>query len=431
MNRKFHIEILGCPKAVYDSETIAGILTDKGFELVSHTEKRDWTIIFTCGFLRKAREESDGAIRTFLKDKLSGKIIVIGCYSQLFYDELKKKFPEVYAFSGVNDYEKIFRIIEGETIISKGRRKKKEDFAKAILTGNYWDYVKISEGCSHSCSFCIIPKIRGDYISRSEKSIKYELELLNESGIEEIVLVSQDTSFFGLDKGKQRLLNLLDEIEKRYDFQWIRVMYLNPMHITDDILKRIGEGNVLPYFDIPFQHSSEKILRLMKRGGSGKDFINIIEKIRKYHPQSFIRSTLITGFPGEEKKDYELLKEFIKTAEIDHLGIFSYSDEKLAQSHDLKNKVPYSISNKRKEELYEIQNEIFNKKLKQLIGKSFDMIFEHRIDFRSIIGRLWFQAPEGIDGSAITRVSAMKIKKPIFKVKIRDFDFENMSYIAE
>jgi ribosomal protein S12 methylthiotransferase len=433
MDKKFYIEILGCPKAVYDCEVITGKLINSGYEFVSESEKRDWTIIFTCGFLENSRNESNQIIEKYLNDKKAGKLIVLGCYAQLFQKQLRERFPDVYAFSGVNDYNKIIDIIKnGKTIISKSREKQGWGFPKTILTGRFWDYVKISEGCSHSCSFCIIPKIRGDYISNSMESIKKELETLNEFGIKEIVLISQDTSFYGIDKGKQKLVNLLDAIDKNYGFHWIRVMYLNPMHITDDIIKRIGKGKVLPYFDIPFQHSSGKILKLMKRGGSGKDFLRIIDKIRKYHPKSFIRSTLITGFPGENEEDFKELVAFVRAAEINHLGVFTYSDEKFADSYKLKNKVDKVKGEERKNIIYEIQNEIFNNKLKKLTGKNFEMINEYQMGNSKILGRLWFQAPEGIDGSAmLISNKPIKIKKPILDVKITGFDFNSMSYTVK
>ncbi len=433
MDKKFHIEILGCPKAVYDSEIITGKLINSGFEIVSESDKRDWTIIFTCGFLENSRDESNQKIEKYLNDKKSGKLIVLGCYTQLFQKQLKNRFPEVYAFSGVNDYNKIIDIVKnGKTIISESREEQEGASSKTILTGRFWDYIKISEGCSHSCSFCIIPKIRGKYISKKSKFIRQELEILDEFGIKEVVLISQDTSFYGLDQGKQKLINLLDIIEKDYGFHWIRVMYLNPMHLTDEIIKRLGKGKVLPYFDIPFQHSSEKILKLMKRGGSGEDFLKIIDKIRKYHPESFIRSTLITGFPGEDEKDFNNLINFVKSAEIDHLGVFSYSDEEFADSYKLNDKVDGKTAEERKQMIYEVQNGIFNKKLKKLIGKKFQMINEYQTDSNKILGRLWFQAPEGIDGSSILiSKKPIRTQKPMFDTIITGFDFDTMSYTVK
>ncbi len=422
----FSIDIHGCPKAVYDSEIIATKLFEHDFDFKEEDEKRDYTIIFTCGFLKASREESDEAIRKALSNtEKNGKVVVVGCYSQIYFNELKKKFPDVYLFTGVNEFQKLPEILrKRENLISKNYEKEFEFTGKTILTGQYWDYLKISEGCSHKCSFCIIPKIRGKFRSRDFDSIKVELEMLESIGIEEINIISQDSSYYGIDKGDQQLVKLLDLIENNYDFPWIRVLYLNPMHINDEIIERIGQGRVLPYFDIPFQHSSEKILKYMKRAGDKRAYMKIIERIRKTHPEAFIRTSLITGFPGEGDKEFEELVDFVKDAEFDHLGVFVYSDEPLSSSYILNNKVPENIAEERSEIIYEIQNDIFHKKLKKLKEREFESIYEYEDD-DFIYSRFWFQAPEGIDSfSYIEKRDDLRVKQPFFKAKINKFDFE-------
>ncbi len=431
----FSIDIHGCPKAVYDSEIIAAKLFEADYDFREENEKRDYTIIFTCGFLKASREESDEAIKKALENpEKSGKVIVAGCYTQLYYEELKKKYPEVFLFIGVNEFDKLPELIEKkENLISKNTKGEFDFTGKAILTGQYWDYLKISEGCSHKCSFCIIPKIRGQFRSRELDSIRSELEMLESVGIKEVNIVSQDSSYYGIDRGSSELVNLLDIIEKEYVFEWIRVLYLNPMHLSDEIIERIGEGRILPYFDIPFQHSSEKILRLMKRGGSGKEFLKIIEKIRKKHPNAFIRTSLITGFPGEGEKEFKELEDFVKSAEIDHLGVFSYSDEPLSDSCSLSNKNSEKIAIERKEKIYEIQNELFNKRLGELLNRKFDAIFEYEDDDYLYL-RLWFQAPEGIDGFAYLEKGEIKPLEeipPIIKVNTINYDFEINGFNVE
>ena len=422
----FSIDIHGCPKAVYDSEIIATKLFEHDFDFKEEDEKRDYTIIFTCGFLKASREESDEAIRKALSNpEKNGKVVVVGCYSQIYFNELKKKFPDVYLFTGVNEFQKLPEILrKRENLISKNYEKEFEFTGKTILTGQYWDYLKISEGCSHKCSFCIIPKIRGKFRSRDFDSIKVELEMLESIGIEEINIISQDSSYYGIDKGDQQLVKLLDLIENNYDFHWIRVLYLNPMHINDEIIERIGQGRVLPYFDIPFQHSSEKILKYMKRAGDKRAYMKIIERIRKTHPEAFIRTSLITGFPGEGEKEFEELVDFVKDAEFDHLGVFVYSDEPLSSSYILNNKVPKNIAEERSEIIYEIQNDIFHKKLKKLKEREFESIYEYEDD-DFIYSRFWFQAPEGIDSfSYIEKRDDLRVKQSFFKAKINKFDFE-------
>ncbi len=431
----FLIDIHGCPKAVYDSEIIAAKLFESDYDFREENEKRDYTIIFTCGFLKASRKESEKAIKKALENpEKNGKIIVAGCYTQLYHEELKKKYPEVFLFIGVNEFDKLPELIEKrENLVSKNTKGEFDFTGKAILTGQYWDYLKISEGCSHKCSFCIIPKIRGQYRSRELDSIKSELEMLESIGIKEINIVSQDSSYYGIDRGSSELVNLLDIVEKEYDFEWIRVLYLNPMHLSDEIIERIGEGKVLPYFDIPFQHSSEKILKLMKRGGSGREFLKIIEKIRKNHPDAFIRTSLITGFPGEGEKEFNELENFVKSAEIEHLGVFSYSDEPLSDSYYLSCKNNEKLAIERKEKIYEIQNELFNKRLGEPLNKKFDAIFEYE-DNDYLYLRLWFQAPEGIDGFAYLEKSEIKTLEeipPIIKVNTINYDFEINGFNVE
>ncbi len=422
----FSIDIHGCPKAVYDSEVIATKLFEHDFDFKEEDEKRDYTVIFTCGFLKASREESDEAIRKALSNpEKNGKVVVVGCYSQIYFNELRKKFPDVYLFAGVNEFQRLPEILrKRENLISKNFEKEFEFSGKAILTGKYWDYLKISEGCSHKCSFCIIPGIRGQYRSRDFESIKAELEMLESIGIEEINIISQDSSYYGIDRGNQQLVKLLELIENNYDFHWIRVLYLNPMHINDEIIERIGQGRVLPYFDIPFQHSSEKILKDMKRAGDKKAYMKIVERIRKMHPEAFIRTSLITGFPGEGEREFKELADFVKDAEFDHLGVFVYSDEPLSSSYLLKDKVPEDTAKERSEIIYEIQNEIFHKKLEKLKERVFESIYEYEDD-DFIYSRFWFQAPEGIDSfSYIEKRDGLNMKQPFFKAKIKKFDFE-------
>jgi len=429
----FYIDIHGCPKAVYDSEVLGGILTSAGYELVSAEDKRDITIIMTCAFLKEAREESDKSIKEAVNNpEKYGKVLVAGCYPQKFLNELQKSFKNVYAFTGVNDFKQILNIIEkGKTKVSSAPHDVNFFPSKMIITGRYWDYVKISEGCSHECSFCLIPQIRDEYRSRSFESIGWELELLEKSGIKEINIVSQDSSYYGLDKGEKRLVQLLDFIEEYYNFEWIRVLYLNPMHIDEKMIERIGQENVLPYFDIPFQHTSSKILKSMNRKGSKDEFLNIIKKIRKIHKDAFIRSTLMVGFPGETNDDFNSLMDFIDEAEIDHLGIFSYSDEKMSESYNLANKVKSKTAEIRKNRAYDKQNLIFNKRLKILKNKTFEALLE-KISEDFILSRLWFQAPEGIDTKTVVRWGRLKGRiHPIFKAKIKGFDFDNAVFVAD
>ncbi len=424
----FFIDIHGCPKATADAEYTAELLLEKGFKDVGSPDKADIIIVQTCSFIKPAREECEIAINNFIKK--GKKVVVSGCYPEIFYLHLKEKFPNSILV-GANSLNRIVEAIENEE--DKIEKKELIPNKKKIFvfyTGRYWSYLRISEGCSHNCTFCIIPSIRGKYRSFDIESILNEAKVAEEAGKREIVVVSQDSSYYHLDKGeKNGLKNLLfklnDTLKK---IEWIRVMYLSPMHIDDEIIEIFGHEKILPYFDIPFQHADKKILNLMKRGGDIKSHLNIIKKIREKVKHSVIRSTLIVGFPSEGKKEFKTLLEFIKEAEFEHLGVFPYYDENLAFSHKLNNKVKEDTKRKRIEEIIATQREIFKKKLKEkFLGKKFKSINELRYENGIMLSRTWFQAPEGIDGWTVYRAE----KKPkVFKtVKLYDFDFkENIFY---
>ncbi len=424
----FFLEIHGCPKAIADAEYVSGILLSHNHEQVEKAEDAKFIIVQTCSFIKDSREESKNAIKKYYKSlKKNQKLIVIGCYPEIFYKELKKDFPEAI-FVGANSLEKIHHAIKEEKdIIEKKELLPEKNDSFVFYGGTYWNYLRISEGCSHKCSFCIIPKIRGKYRSRSIDSILLEAQIAEEMGKKELIIVSQDSSFYGMDVGKpllkKLLLKLNDELRR---VKWIRVMYLNPMHLSDSIIEVFGEGKILPYFDIPFQHSDEKILKLMKRSGNGKEYLKIINKIRKKIKNPTIRTSLIVGFPEEGKKEFENLKDFVKNAEFDHLGVFEYSDEPLAESFKIKRKNNKSTIRSRKDELIKIQTEILKKHLKEkYLQNSFEVLDEIMLENGLTYGRTIFQAPEGIDGWSIYPSRKRK------KIRLYDFDFEERLFYGE
>ncbi|MFQ6082380.1 MAG: 30S ribosomal protein S12 methylthiotransferase RimO [Candidatus Aminicenantia bacterium] len=395
---------LGCAKNLVDTETMLGILKESGYSLTSNFEEAEVIIINTCGFIKQAKEESVDAILGAVNYKKSGsvkKIIVTGCLSQRYRRELEKEFPEIDAFLGVNEYPQINRVVEGNSVLwSEKYFLYNHLHPRVLTTPPSWVYLKISEGCSHQCSFCAIPFIRGPYRSREIDSIIIEAQNLASQGIKELNLISQDTTFYGQDldlkDGLTQLLKKLIEIE---GIEWIRILYSYPEEITDSLLEILNEEKICSYLDIPFQHSDEKIIKKMVRGTDGKRALKLIRKIRKKVPDITLRTSLIVGFPGEGEREFENLKNFCRKAEFDRLGVFTYSQEEGTPAFLLGDPVSEKIKERRKKEIMELQAEISYEKNKRLIGQRFEAIIEGHSEQNPqyLVGRLKSQAPE-VDG---------------------------------
>jgi len=423
---KIGVISLGCAKNLVDTEIMLGLLDRAGYKITNSYQDAEIIIINTCGFIREAKEESIEAILEAIKFKKVGrvkKIIVVGCLSQRYRNELEKEFPEVDVFLGVNEYPYIKDAIEKNKIPWANKLFLPDHtYPRLLSTSPTWAYIKISEGCSHQCSFCAIPLIRGPYRSRTIDSIVEEAMNLASKGVKEINIISQDSTYYGKDLGlKNGLVKLLQKLIDIKGIKWIRVLYCVPEEITDSFLEILQEEKICSYLDIPFQHSDKKIINMMRRKFDGKKALELIEKIRKKIPDITIRTSLIVGFPGEGKREFEDLKQFCKVAQFDRLGVFTYSREEGTHAFSLGDPVPSRIKEKRKKEIMELQAEISYKKNKEMIGKKLEALIETKPkqNQKFFLGRLKSQAPE-VDGVVFIDIKKNYNLNSIVNVEIYD-----------
>jgi ribosomal protein S12 methylthiotransferase len=427
-NRTVSFVSLGCFKNTVDSEVLAGMLKERGMEIVSEYENPDWLVINTCGFIRDAKEESIEEILAALEKKEKGeitKLAVFGCLIQRYQQELKSVFKNVDILWGVNDMEELADAIAdnrptaypNKNLFLYSDRHQRLPFTTPGST-----FIKISEGCNMACSFCSIPMIRGPYRSRSIISILKEAEHLKKQGIEELNLISQNSTYFGKDRSKQsKLPDLLKEISG-LGFRWLRVLYLMPEEITEEILESFAGRSILKYFDLPFQHVSARILKKMQRGGNFKKNMRLVQHIRELFPQAVLRSTFIVGFPGEEEDDFKQLQEFAAEAAIERIGVFGFSLEENTASCKLpQRKKPQTIEN-RKNCLLDISDENLQKYNQALIGQTMEFLPLAPWTHGSTIGRISSQAPE-VDGHCEMQVKFSETFK-LFPIKITGFKNE-------
>ncbi len=419
---------MGCFKNSVDTEVIGGMLKKRGMEVVSSYESSDWLIINTCGFIRDSKEESIEEIFDAFEKKERNEvkhIVVMGCLVQRYYDDIKKSFKNADILWGVNDTEELADLIAKG---GEGSYKDSELFLyndtneRIITTPPSTAFIKISEGCNMKCAFCSIPSIRGPFRSRSFESVIREAEKYKESGFSEINLISQNSTYFGLDRGKTRELPKLISKLSKLGLKWIRILYLMPEDVNDELIESMNLPGVLPYFDLPFQHVSKKILKSMNRGNGIYENRKLIDKIRKRNNKSIIRSSFIVGFPGETEEDFEELKKFSIENRIERLGVFGYSDEENTPAFKLKPKINPELINERKEELLDISDRNINLYNQEIVGETLDFLPLGPWDNNTTIGRIYSQAPE-TDG--LTRVSdPFQGDYSVFKVKITGSDHE-------
>ena len=406
MPLSFNLVSLGCPKNQVDSEVIFTRLQKSNIKFTPDIDNCDVCVINTCGFIETARKESIGVIMEAIRKKQEGKIryiAVVGCMINNNIATLKEELPEVDIFLTTFDEEKIIEALEQVTqrkITTKDFNVHKK-FEREHFNLRKTAYIKISEGCGRACSFCTIPIIRGAYRSKSIEEIKNEASYLAANGVKEIIIVSQDTSCYGADLNiKNGLYRLLKELVKIKGIKWIRLMYLYPLKnlFNDDLIKLIkDEEKILKYIDMPVQHISGRILKMMKRGDTKKDVVYLIEKIKKEIPEAALRTSLIAGFPGETDEDFEELINFINEFQFDNLGVFKYSDEKDAASHKYGPKVNAKIKSARFKALMETQKNLLPSILSRHIGRTYDAIIDETNN-KTIKLRTYFQAPD-IDGN--------------------------------
>ena len=387
------IKVLGCPKNTADCEILAGVLKSRGHTVVSNVEDADAVIIDTCVFIEDAKRETIDTIMDFVNYKVSRrpdlKILVKGCMVQRYYRELKEEIPEVDAWLGVLPPEKIADAVEYLEDSVGDPDPIYRYTARSDLDERPYSYVKIADGCDRNCTFCAIPLFKGRYRSRDPEDVESEVRDLISSGKKEIILVSQDSTAYGSDVGTDlpSLLKRLNSIKG--DF-WIRVMYLHPDHISEEILESMVHlEKVLPYFDIPFQHGSDAVLSRMGRIKRSSELMKLVNRIRLMSAESTIRTTVMVGFPGEREEDFQKLIEFLEDVHPDRMGVFVYSDEEGTVASGFRDKVPREIAIEREEVVTELVLEYTQESNERWIGKVIEVLVDE-----PGIGRGWMDAPE-------------------------------------
>ena len=404
IKQKVCLVSLGCPKNLVDSEVMLGILKEAGAQLVTKEPEADVLIVNTCGFIGDAKEESIDAILSLAEYKKTGRcrrLIVTGCLSQRYKDDLAKSMPEVDCFIGTGEFHRIAEAIN-------------EDFRERVLVGlptfihdyttpriistpGHYAYVKVAEGCSNHCSYCSIPEIRGEFRSRSEDSVVKEAEQLGAQGIKEINLIAQDTTSFGRDRG-EALETLLKKLVKVDGIEWIRLLYLYPGRITDGLISIMkNEEKVLSYIDLPLQHISPPVLKAMNRKYTRAEVEKLIEKLKCEIDGVTLRTSLIVGFPGETAKDFEELLSFVESARFDRLGAFMYSREEGTPAYSMKRQASKKTKAGRLDAVMSVQREISLESNRGFIGKTVKVLVESLLDDGGLKGRAPSQAPD-VDG---------------------------------
>ncbi|MFW5809772.1 MAG: 30S ribosomal protein S12 methylthiotransferase RimO [Halanaerobium sp.] len=401
---RYSLMTLGCPKNEVDSQHMNGFLSgEKDFKYTADFKEAEVIIINTCGFIQDAKEESIETILAALEYKSQyncRSVVVTGCLTQRYSEELKNDIPEIDAILGTSNFDEIAEVVR-ESLEGKetgGIEEAGFDYSSSLpreLDNEVYAYLKIAEGCNNNCTYCSIPQIRGTVKSRSIADIKAEAERIAESGIKELIIIAQDTTQYGVDiYGRSALAPLLKKLAEVEGIKWIRVLYSYPEFITDEIIEVFAEEDkICNYFDLPIQHSSEKIRKLMNRKGNEEDIANIINKIRNKIPDAKIRTSLITGFPGEEQEDFNNLKEFVKKFKFDRLGVFEFSREEGTAAYNLDHRVSEKIKAERKEEIMQLQQEISLAKNKELVGRKVEVIIEDQ-DQENYLARSRYDSPE-------------------------------------
>lgn len=397
---------LGCPKALVDSELILTELRTNGYEIVPSYNDADMVVVNTCGFIDAAKKESLDTIGEALNE--NGKVIVTGCMGATESD-ITDVHPSVLDVSGPHAYEQVLGAVQTHLPYEKEHNPHIDLVPPQgiKLTPRHYAYLKISEGCNHRCTFCIIPSMRGDLVSRPANEVVAEAQGLVKSGVRELLVISQDTSAYGVDTKyrttfhngqpvKTKMLDLCNALAELEDKPWVRLHYVYPYPHVDDIIPLMAEGKILPYLDIPFQHASPKILKAMKRPGSIDKTLSRIKQWREICPELTIRSTFIVGFPGETEEDFQMLLDFLQEAQLDRVGAFTYSAVEGATANQLDDHVPEDIKEQRLAKFMETQAAISTARLKMKIGSTIEVIIDE-VDETGAIGRSQADAPE-IDG---------------------------------
>jgi len=408
---------LGCSKNLVDTEMTIGLFKNNNFEIVNDVEKAEIIVINTCGFIESAKQEAINTILEMAEYKETGKckyLIVMGCLVQRYKEELSKAIPEVDLFITIDEYNVFWNKIEKLVgVASQGESyedntnicNELEYMNRVISTGNKTAYLKIAEGCSNRCTYCAIPYIRGPYISRPIEDILEEAKRLSDLGIEELIVIAQDTTVYGEDLyGKPRLSHLLNELCKIQGFKWIRFLYAYPESITDELIETVKQNDkICNYFDIPIQHISDSVLKRMNRRTTSQKIEDLIVKIKTEIPDVILRTSLIVGFPGETEEDFNKLYDFVKKGYFEKLGVFMYSKEDGTPAARLKEQIHHNTKKKRYKQIMSVAREISNKNLESYIGNKYDVLVENvTFDNKFYIGRSYMDIPE-TDGTVIIK----------------------------
>ena len=420
---------LGCDKNLADSEEMLGLLTARGHEIVDDETQADAIVINTCCFIKDAKEESVETILEMAEYKKTGSchaLVVTGCMAQRYQKEIIEEVPEVDAVLGTTSYGDIVKALEEAVAGNHFEEFRDIDYLpdtgskRVLTTGGHFGYLKIAEGCDKHCTYCIIPKLRGKFRSVPMERLIAQAEDMAEQGVKELILVAQETTVYGKDLyGKKSLHILLKKLCEIKGIRWIRVLYCYPEEIYDGLIETIrDEKKICHYLDIPIQHASDRILKRMGRRTSKQELIDIVGKLRKEIPDIVLRTTLITGFPGETEEDHEELKEFVDEMEFDRLGVFTYSPEENTPAAEMADQVPEEVKEERRDELMELQQEISYDKGQDRIGQELLVMIEGKVaDESAYIGRTYGDAPK-VDGYIFVQTGELLMTGDFAKVRV-------------
>ena len=414
---------LGCSKNLVDSEAMIGLLKHTGYQITNREEEADVLVVNTCGFIEAAREESIMAILEAAQQKEKGRcraLVVAGCMVPRYGEELLKEIPEIDALVGTADYPRIGEVLSGilagqrVTQVSDPDAISDWNFDRVLATPGYTAYLKIAEGCDCACNFCSIPLMRGRYRSRPMESILDEARRLAGMGVKELVVIAQDTTYYGRDLyGRFRLAELLRELGKIDGIRWIRIHYSYPSRITPELIDTLAEEpKVLHYLDMPLQHGSNRMLRLMNRPANVEGYLRLIEELRRRIPDICLRSTFMTGHPGETEEDFQMLLDFLRTCEFDHVGVFAYSTEEDTPSGRME-QLPEALREERRDQAMAVQQAIARKRNRLQVGRTLEVLVEGRAPQGHdwFVGRCYRQSP-GIDGVVLFKGAPRAEYKP-------------------
>lgn len=420
---------LGCDKNLADSEEMLGLLTAGGHEITDDETQADAIVINTCCFIKDAKEESVETILEMAEYKKTGSchaLIVTGCMAQRYQKEIIEEVPEVDAVLGTTSYGDIVKALEEAVAGNHFEEFRDIDYLpdtgskRVLTTGGHFGYLKIAEGCDKHCTYCIIPKLRGKFRSVPMERLIAQAEDMAEQGVKELILVAQETTVYGRDLyGKKSLHILLKKLCEIRGIRWIRILYCYPEEIYDELIETIrDEKKICHYLDIPIQHASDRILKRMGRRTSKQELIDIIGKLRREIPDIVLRTTLITGFPGETEEDHEELKEFVDEMEFDRLGVFTYSPEENTPAAEMVDQIPEEVKEERRDELMELQQEISYDRGQDRIGQELLVMIEGKVaDESAYIGRTYGDAPK-VDGYIFVQTGELLMTGDFAKVRV-------------